>query len=70
VHDHRIFQIPAGCLREMTVEQFKALQVLTLKNNWENCDDDLFVSGTDYIGVVMDNTGFFLGIEKDGYTHS
>lgn len=70
MHDNRRFIIPAGCLREMTVNQFLALQALTGKGRWENSDDQLFVSGTDYIGIVMDESGFFLGIEKDGYTHS
>lgn len=67
--DYRKFIIPASCLREMTVAQFEALQKLTTEGQWENSAADLHVSGTDYLGIVMDNTGFFLGIEKDGYTH-
>lgn len=70
MHANRKFVIPAGCLREMTTEQFESLKKLTQEGNWENSDKDLFVSGTDYIGLVMDESGFFLGIEKDGYTHS
>jgi hypothetical protein len=67
---NRRFIIPAGCLREMTIAQFAALQKLTAHPLWENSDQDLHVSGTEYLGIVMDESGFFLGIEKDGYTHS
>jgi hypothetical protein len=54
----------------MTVAQFAALQKLTAHPLWENSQQDLHVSGTDYLGMTMDESGFFIGIEKDGYAHS
>jgi hypothetical protein len=56
--------------QHMTVEQF-----LSLKNNfaapgnWDHVREDVFVSGVDYMGVQIPG-GMFIGIEKDGHTHS
>jgi len=52
----------------MTTEQFEALRDLAQPGRWETQTEDVFVSGTDYLGVHM--TSIFLGIERDGYTHS
>lgn len=67
---HVKFEVTAGTLVSMTTDQFEALQRLAQEGNWETIDPDypIHVSGGDYIGVTLG--GMFLGIEKDGYTHS
>jgi hypothetical protein len=61
--------IPAAALRAMTPEQLEALQTHVVgEGRWENVEEPVFVSGTDYLGVHL--PGIFLGIERDGYCHS
>ncbi len=62
-------QINAGTLVAMTDEQFHALRDNVLREGlWENVDGPLRIDGGDYLGVFL--PGIFVGIEKDGYTHS
>jgi hypothetical protein len=69
MQDHVNISIRAGALRSMTVEQFHALQEhVVAEGLWENVLEDVHVNGVDYLGVHL--PGIFLGIEKDGYTHS
>lgn len=60
--------VTAGALADMTDEQFHSLRKLAQPGQWDTQSEDVFVSGTDYLGVHL--TGFFIGIEKDGYAHS
>ena len=71
-------EVTAGTLAGMTIEQFQALQKNVLaEGSWETTDV-LRLSGGEYLTVRpfhRDNNGFermsiYLGIEKDGYTHS
>jgi hypothetical protein len=68
---HIKLDMTIGVLRAMTPEQLKSLQDNVLADGrWETYKDPtLHISGGDYLGVFLDH-GFFLGIEKDGYTHS
>ena len=60
----------AGVLAAMTAEQFSALQQNILAEGlWETVTEAVHISGTDYLGVHMPD-GLFIGIEKDGHTHS
>ena len=65
-----IIEIPAGTLATMTFGQFKALRDnIVAEGKWENVEAPVVrVSGGDYIGVHLPT--MFIGIEKDGYTHS
>ena len=68
MNDAAQITIPAGALRDMTVEQLKALQEhIVGEKCWQHVES-LHISGGDYLGVHL--PGFFVGIEKDGYTHS
>lgn len=62
--------ISAGTIASMTEAQFTALRDhVCATGRWDSLTDPIHVSGTgDYIGVWL--AGMFLGIEKDGYTHS
>jgi hypothetical protein len=61
--------INAGTLRSMTDEQFHALRDNVLADGkWETVDGPLRIDGGEYLGVYLPN--IFIGIEKDGYTHS
>jgi hypothetical protein len=76
--------VTVGTLASMSVEQFTALRDNILREgNWETADGIRVSGGGDYIGVVplrakrasADFTGameqmMFIGIERDGYTHS
>jgi hypothetical protein len=68
MRDNVQFKIAAGCLREMTTEQFKSLREITARGNWETVTEDVIVNGTDYVGVHLPD--IFIGIEKDGHAHS
>ena len=61
--------IPVGTLMNMTDEQLFALRQNVLAEGlWENVEGVLRIDGLDYLGVHL--PGIFVGIEKDGYTHS
>jgi hypothetical protein len=62
--------ISAGTIASMTDEQFRALRDnICAEGRWESINEPIHVSETgDYIGVNLPN--IFIGIEKDGYTHS
>lgn len=67
---HCKVDINVGTLRNMTHEQLDALKENMLNDGkWES-EDVLHVSGGDYLGVTFDGNPLFIGIEKDGYTHS
>lgn len=71
---HIKVEMSVEVMRNMSVKQFQALQDNIIgEGRWETFDpatEVLHVSGHgDYIGVTLDH-GFFVGIEKDGYTHS
>lgn len=62
-------QINAGTLAAMTDEQFHALRDNVFAEGlWENVEGPLRIDGGEYLGVHL--PGIFVGIEKDGYTHS
>ena len=63
-----IIEIPAGALMAMTVEQLHSLQNIVAPGSWDTVKEPVRVSGVDYLGVYL--PGFFIGIEKDGYSHS
>jgi hypothetical protein len=66
---HVQIQLTAGTICAMTDEQFHALRDNVLAGGlWENVDGPLRIDGGDYLGVFL--PGIFVGIEKDGYTHS
>ncbi len=73
---HVKVDITAGTLAAMTVEQFTALRDnIVAEGKWESVDGVQVSSGGfgDYIGVMPFSDGeslIFIGIEKDGYTHS
>jgi hypothetical protein len=61
--------INVGTLATMTAEQFVALRDNILaEGHWENQIDIRVRGAGDYVGVYVG--GMFIGIEKDGYTHS
>lgn len=61
--------ISAGTFASMTDEQFHSLQNLTAEGSWDTLTEPIHVNGAgDYIGIWL--AGLFVGIEKDGYTHS
>ncbi len=62
-------QLTAGTICAMSDEQFHALRDNVLAEGlWENVEGPLRIDGGDYLGVYLPN--IFVGIEKDGYTHS
>lgn len=67
-------RVKAGTLKGMNLEQFKALQENVLNDGlWDNADELRLVSGFDDLGVMPQKNGetlIYIGIEKDGYTHS
>lgn len=70
---HLKVEMTVETMRSMSPEQFKALQENILaQGRWEAFDpatEVLHVSGHgDYIGVYLGE--LFIGIEKDGHTHS
>lgn len=65
---HAIVEITAGTLRDMTMEQLVALRQNVLADgNWETVNS-CRISGIDPVGVNIGR--MFIGIERDGYTHS
>lgn len=67
--------IYAATLKHMNVDQFKALQENVLADGrWETAKGCVISGTTDYISVEpLDGEAksmIYLGIEKDGYTHS
>lgn len=76
-------EITVGTLRAMTPEQFIALRDNVLaQDRWETADK-VMISGSDPLGVQplkykrasahttsAYESMLFIGIEKDGYTHS
>lgn len=79
---HIKVDITAGTIAAMTTEQFVSLRDnVCREGRWENSDGLRINGGGDYIGVEPlsgsrpDVPGamtpiMFIGIEKDGYTHS
>ena len=71
---HVQLQITAGTFASMTDEQFHALRDnLFAPGCWDHVEGPLQISGSgrnrgDYLGVHL--PGIFVGIERDGYTHS
>jgi hypothetical protein len=72
---HLKVETTVGTLRAMTPEQLKALQENVLGDGrWEHVTAELLengvlrVDGFDYLGVHLPS--MFVGIERDGYTHS
>ena len=72
-------QVTAGTLASLTNEQFDALRTFILRPDaWEGAVRLRISGGGDFIGVepmYNDDQGgekpaIFIGIEKDGYTHS
>jgi len=64
-------EMTVGTLLALSDEQFKALRALIGRGQWEQVGEEftLRVDGAgDYVGVHLPN--LFVGIEKDGYTHS
>jgi hypothetical protein len=70
VKPHIKVDVTAGVLASLTTEQFAALQDNVLADGrWEHFEGPLRLSGHgEYVGVHLPN--LFIGIEKDGYTHS
>lgn len=67
--------VTAGTLAAMTDEQFRSLRSVLGEGSWETTRNLRISSGGDFIGVHISNRAdgdnvYFLGIEKDGYTHS
>lgn len=62
--------ISAGTIASMTTEQFESLRDnICAEGRWDQVSDPIHVSGTgEYIGVHV--AGMFIGVERDGYTHS
>lgn len=61
--------ITVGTLASMTTPQFEALRDNVLAEGlWETVEEITINGSGDYVGVWVG--GMFLGIEKDGYTHS
>lgn len=67
-------EISAGTLAAMTAKQFKSLQDNVLnEGSWETADGLKVVGSDDHVGVLPMKDGgslIYIGIEKDGYTHS
>lgn len=68
-------EVTVGTLAQMTDEQFKALRDDVLAEGlWETAAGLYISGGGDYIGVEpLDDVHsriMFIGIERDGYTHS
>ena len=62
-------EVTAGVLAAMNTTQFEALQQNILQEGqWETVDDCRLSGYGEYVGVNIG--GMFIGIEKDGYTHS
>lgn len=70
---HIKVDITVGTLLNMNAEQLEALQKNIIGDGrWETADE-LTIHGGDYLGVVPKSQGrelLFIGVEKDGYTHS
>lgn len=67
---HIKIDITAGTLANMTIPQFEALRDNVLaEGRWDTIDEEIRVmGGGDHLGVEL--PGLYIGIEKDGYTHS
>jgi hypothetical protein len=67
---HVKIDVNAGTLAAMTDEQFRALRENILAEGlWEQVEGPVRVDGAgEYVGVYLPN--LFIGIERDGYTHS
>ena len=70
VKPHIKIEMTAGTLRSLSDEQFHALRDKVLADGlWETISEPVRVDGMgEYVGVYLPN--LFIGIEKDGYTHS
>lgn len=72
---HIKVEFTVGQIQNMTDEQFAALRDnVCVEGKWETADE-LRVVGTDPLGVMPmfgspAREMMFIGIEKDGYTHS
>jgi hypothetical protein len=61
--------ISAGTIASMTTEQFVALRDnICAEGKWDTIDQPIGVVGGDFLAVYLPD--IFIGIEKDGYTHS
>jgi hypothetical protein len=73
---HLKVEMTVGTLRAMTHEQLDALQAnIVGDGQWEHVDESLLAGGRllisgdgAYLGIHLPS--MFVGIEKDGYTHS
>jgi hypothetical protein len=72
---HIKVEVTAGTLAALTPEQFKALQERVLAaGQWDTASGLYLSCGGDYLGVEplddVHSRMIFIGIERDGYTHS
>ena len=72
---HIKIEVTAGTLAAMTPEQFTALQDHVLaEGQWDTASGLYLAGGGDHLGVQplddVHSAMIYLGIEKDGYTHS
>lgn len=66
---HVKVDVTAGTLAALTDEQFAALRDNVLaQGRFDSVGELRLAGGGDYLGVIL--PGLFIGIEKDGYTHS
>lgn len=72
---HIKIDITAGTIASMTIPQFEALRDnICREGRWDSIGEEtppvrmINVSGGSYLGVHLPD--MFIGIEKDGYTHS
>lgn len=73
---HIVPNITVGTLRTMTVEQFQALRDNILNDGmWETASGVDIIGSGDHLGVqprggTPEQPYMYIGIERDGYTHS
>lgn len=81
---HIKVEITAGTIANMTTEQFEALKNnVCAEGRWETAVSLKTYGGGDYLGVepmsghitdtgtlVVESPMMYIGIERDGYTHS
>jgi hypothetical protein len=60
--------VNVATLRSMNAEQFEALKANVLADGKWETEQSLRLHGGEYLGVYLDS--IFIGIERDGYTHS
>jgi hypothetical protein len=69
VKPHVKVDVTAGTLAAMTDEQFRSLRDHILaEGRWDTVETVRVDGAGDYVGVYLPT--IFIGIEKDGYTHS